>query len=115
MKFPQAQYIGQVAIFYIPIVKLDMILADGNTARQILHDFCVENYNAYTHEVSKIQGYWVDKNILVRDYHERFEVSFKGEKVNDFVSFLSNICGLINEDSIYLTMGYKSWLVVPHS
>lgn len=115
MKLPHTEYIGQVAVFYIPTIKLDMLLPDGKTARQILHDFCVENYNAYTHEVSNIQGFWVNKNILVRDEHERFEVSFKGKKkVKDFVTFLSEICGLIEEDSIYLTMGYKSWLVVPH-
>lgn len=116
MKLPHAEYIGQVAVFYIPILKLAKVLPDGTTARQLLHDFCVENYNAYTHEVSKIQGFWVNKNILVRDEHERFEVSFKGkDKVEEFVAFLSKICRLIQEDSIYLTMGYNSWLVVPNS
>lgn len=114
MKLPNAEYIGQVAVFYIPSAKLDLPLDDGRTARQILHDFCVANYNAYTHEISKIQGYWVSKDILIRDEHERFEVSFRGrEKVKEFVIFLSEVCALIEEDSIYLTMGYKSWLVVP--
>lgn len=115
IKLPHAKYIGQVAVFYIPITKLDMVLSDGKTARLSLHDFCVENFNAYTHEMSKIQGFWYDQNILVLDNHERFEVSFKGKKVISFVTFLSKFCDLIGEDSIYLTMGYQSWLVVPPS
>lgn len=114
MKLPNAVYIGHVAVFYIPTKKLDVAVQDGRTARQILHEFFVANYNAYTHEVSKIQGYWMNKDLLVRDEHERYEVSFSGrEKVKEFVTFLSEVCSLIEEDSIYLTMGYKSWLVVP--
>ena len=116
-------------MFYIPTAKLDMKLEnpiraqvqDGSfvdlTPRQLLHNYFVNDFNAYTHEVSQIQGYWINKNkdILV-DEHERYEVSFKGrKKVKKFVAFLSDLCGLIEEESIYLTMGYKSWLVVPPS
>lgn len=114
MKLPNTVYIGHVATFYIPAFKLDVNLRNGQTARQIIHDFCVANYNAYTHEVSKIQGYWLNKDILVKDDHERYEVAFKGNnKVKKFVQFLSNLCGMVKEDCIYLTIGYKSWLVVP--
>lgn len=113
--FPFTVHIGQVAIFYIPVEKLIKVLPDGNTARQLLHDFCVENYSAYTHEISKIQGFWMNKNILIRDEHERFEVSFHGEEVENFVSFLSKICKLIEEESIYLSIGSNSWLVLPQS
>lgn len=109
---PNAVYIGQVAVFYIPSSKLDIPLE--KTPRQMLHDFFMANFSAYTHEVSNIQGYWLNKNILVKDQHERYEVSFDGkEKVIGFVKFLSEICGLIKEDSIYLTMGNESWLVMP--
>lgn len=112
-KLKNATFIGQVAIFYIPTSKLDMQILQGTT-RDLLHNFFVEHYNAYTHEISKIQGFWVKQDILVRDEHERFEVSFDGrEKVQEFVNFLSLICGLIQEDSIYLTMGNKSWLITP--
>lgn len=116
-KFPNAIYIGQVAVFYIPAEKLDIPIS-GGTARRLLHDFFIQHYNAYTHEASNIQGFWVnhDQNpgIVVRDAHERYEVSFDGfEKVKEFVRFLGEICGLIQEDAIYLTMGKKSWLVVP--
>lgn len=111
---PNALYLGQVAIFYVPKQKLDTPIKDGKTARQLLHDFFVDHYNAYTHEVSKIQGFWKTGHILMRDEHERYEVSFDGkDKVIEFVDFLADLCGLIGEQSIYLTMGYKSWLVVP--
>lgn len=114
MKFSNAIFIGRMAVFYIPTLKLDIVLPDGNTPRQMLHVFFVQNYNAYTHEISKIQGFWIKQDILVRDEHERYEVSFDGrDKVKEFVGFLSKICGLIDEDSIYLTMGNKSWLVSP--
>jgi hypothetical protein len=111
---PNAMYIGQVAVFYVPKQKLDTAIKDGKTARQLLHDFFVDHYNAYTHEVSKIQGFWKTRNILMMDEHERYEVSFDGkQKVVEFVDFLADLCGLIQEESIYLTMGYKSWLVLP--
>ena len=45
---PDTDYIGKVAIFYIPENKLT------KPVRKKLHDFFVKNYNAYTHEVSKI-------------------------------------------------------------
>jgi hypothetical protein len=110
---PNTVYIGQMAVFYVPTSKLDVV-RDNKTARQTLHDFFVEHYNAYTHEISKIQGFWKKQNILVRDEHERYEVSFEGmDRVLEFVDFLSDICKFIEEDSIYLTMGNKSWLVLP--
>lgn len=111
MELPNVIFIGQVAVFYIPASKLDLELNLG-TPRQMLHEFFVKNYNAYTHEISKIQGFWTKKDILIVDEHERYEVSFDGkDKVREFVEFLSKICGIIGEDSIYLTMGNKSWLV----
>lgn len=114
MKLPCTKYIGHMAVFYVPTNKLDLVLKDGQTTRNILHEFCVKNFNAYTHEVSKIQGYWMNQDILVKDEHERYEISFKGrKKVKKFVAFLSELCKLIEEDSIYLTMGYKSWLIIP--
>ena len=116
MKLPNTKYIGHVSVFYVPTNKLDLLLENGKTARVTLHDFCVEYFNAYTHEVSKIQGYWLNNEILHKDDHERYEISFRGrKKVKKFVAFLSNLCRMVGEESIYLTMGYKSWLIVPNS
>lgn len=105
-QFNCAIYIGKVAVFYIPVCKLT------DEVREKLHVFFVQNYKAYTHETSKIQGFWMNHDILVKDDHERYEISFEGkDKVKIFVDFLSEICTLIQEDSIYLTMGNHSWLV----
>jgi len=113
MNNKSAQYIGRVCTFYVPASKLD----DGKYAqdvlpRQILHEYFVIHHSAYTHEVSNIKGYWKNHEELVFDQHERYEVSFKGKKkVEEFISFLAKFCYLIEEDCIYLTMGYRSWLI----
>lgn len=114
MKNKSAQYIGRVCTFYIPASKLDNIEYSHAemSPRQLLHEYFVENHNAYTHEVSNIRGYWMNHEELVFDQHERYEVSFRGKKkMEEFISFLSRFCFLIKEDCIYLTMGYRSWLV----
>ena len=117
IEFPNAVCIGQVAVFYIPACKLDICLSTNITIREVLHDFFVKNYNAYTHEISNIQGFWVKQEvagpILITDRHEKYEISFFEWKEKEFVAFLSTICRLIGEDSIYLTMGNRSWLVLP--
>jgi hypothetical protein len=114
MKNKSAHYIGRVCTFYIPASKLDdkSYTHEEILPREILHEYFVINHNAYTHEISNIKGYWKNQEELVLDQHERYEVSFRGKKkVNEFISFLARFCHLIREDSIYLTMGYKSWLV----
>ena len=71
-KLKNVDHVGPFLVFYLPVSKLD------KKSRSLVHDFFVENYNAYTHEISEINGYWVFKGELVEDKHERFEVSFKG-------------------------------------
>lgn len=103
-----SRHIGKVAVFYIPVHKL------SKKIRKEIHNFFMNNYYAYTHEVSGIQGFWSSDKKIVKDKHERYEVSFKGEKnLKKFVSFLSNICSSIKEKSIYLTVGGESYLIGP--
>lgn len=105
---PNVEHVGKVAVFCLPADKLDV------NVRKKIHDFLVTNYSAYTHESSDIEGYWAGKGDLVRDAHERYEVSFNGDdNFKKFVDFLSEICGLIREDSIYLTVADESYLVMP--
>lgn len=115
-KFPNAVYIGEVAVFYIPACKLDICISTNITIREVLHDFFVKNYNSYTHEISNIKGFWVKQEItgpiLITDQHEKYLISFDG-KEREFVAFISMICRIIGEDSIYLTMGSRSWLISP--
>jgi len=111
-------YIGQVAVFYVPIHKLDDLKygMDGHAPRAMFEKFLLENYNAYTLEISDTQGFWRQnqKSHIFEDKNARYEVSFDGKNnVVIFVRFLSQMCSLMKEEAIYLTMGQKSWLVVP--
>jgi hypothetical protein len=84
--------------------------------KQMLHDFFISNYNAYTFENSEIQGFWRrDFNSpIFDDRNVKYVVSFDGkDRVCEFIDFLSEVCYFIDEECIYLTMGQESWLVKP--
>lgn len=109
-------YLGHVAVFYVPIQKLDchQFGKDGKTPRQLFEEYLLENYNAYTLEISDTQGFWRkhSKSQLFCDKNARYEVSFDGrERVEGFVQFLSEMCDLLQEQAIYVTMGHKSYLI----
>lgn len=107
-KTSRCKHIGKVATFYIPVKKL------SKKTRIQIHNFFVNHYYAYTHETSKIHGFWSKNDKIIEDKHERYEVSFKGEKnLKKFIEFLSFICYVIKEDSVYLTIGEESFLIYP--
>ena len=115
---PSLVYLGHVAVFYVPIQKLDQVeFGTGKeTPRQLFHAFLMDNYYAYTLELSDTQGFWLgDKNSQIcHDHNARYEVSFDGkDKIEGFVSFLSEMCFLLKEQAMYVTMGHKAYLVVP--
>jgi hypothetical protein len=108
---PHIEYIGHMATFYVPRSKLHIV-------QPLCHDFFLTNYDAYTVEDSDIQGFWRrhPKSPIFQDRNVKYVVSFHGkDKIDVFVSFLSRLCGLVEEECIYLTMGYKSWLVFPEA
>jgi len=111
-----AIYLGHVAVFYIPVQKLDSVDhgKDGKTPRELFEQFLMTSFDAYTLETSAIEGYWRrhPEDPIFKDQNARYEVSFHGD-VKPFVQFLSEMCSLLEEQAIYLTMGYKSWLVLP--
>ena len=79
-------------------------------------EFFLRNFGGLTHEESHIRGQWTspDGQKVFTDLHQRYEVSFSGKgKLELFLDFLSEMCGLMREESIYLTMGSRSWLVMP--
>ena len=109
-------YIGKMAAFYIPSDKLSKkeFGENGDTPKDMFHDFFMKHFNAYTHEKSGIEGFWrKGKGAIVMDENERYEVSFLDTKdqLEKFIKFLSKICDLLNENSIYVTIGDSSWLV----
>ncbi len=110
--------LGRLAVFYVPAAKMDDLAygRDGLIPRVLFERFFLERFGGLTHEESKIRGQWTspDGQKVFTDLHERFEVSFAGkEKTAAFLEFLSQMCGLLKEESIYLTMGTRSWLVKP--
>lgn len=112
----ESKYIGKVATFYVPSHKLDDIKYGdkGLTPRQMFHETFMMHYQAYTHEVSKIQGYWQGGSDMERDEHERYEVAVCGKSGRKYLqTFMAYMCGLLQEESIYLTVGCKAWLVFP--
>lgn len=106
LRQPNIEHVGKVAVFYIPVDKIEKGL------REKLHDFLVSNYNAYTHESSEIKGYWDNGEQLLKDKHERYEISFKGDdNFKKLVNYLSKVCKEAGEDAIYLTVADESYLV----
>lgn len=111
-------YLGHVAVFYVPIQKLDSVECGktGKTPRQLFEEFLMENYDAYTLEISDTQGFWRQhsRSQIFCDKNARYEVSFDGrDRIKGFIAFLSEMCALLGEQAIYVTMGQKSWLVTP--
>lgn len=115
---PQLKFLGHVAVFYMPSRKLDdpRYGIANRTPRELLHTFLMLQYDAYTHQKSNIQGFWREdkQGQVFKDENEMFEVSFQGkERVIPFIDFLASLCYLVEEECLYLTMGYQSWLVLP--
>lgn len=115
---PNLTYIGHVAVFYVPTFKLEdaSLGVNGLAAKEIFAAYFMDNFNAFTLGGSNVQGFWREheKANLFVDINSRYEISFSGkDNVEMFVDFLSDMCTLIEEESIYVVMGYKSWLVWP--
>ena len=107
MEHPKLEHIGKMAVFYLPQRKL-------NKFEDKIHEFLIANYGAYTHEESNIRGYWKQGKEIIKDKNERYEVSFAGkDRIPKLIDFLSELCGDMKEDAIYLTMGDRSYLVKP--
>lgn len=117
LNHPKLMHIGQVAVFYVPRMKRFECYHLGQSVHSAIHEFLIENFDAYTVENSgNADGYWRrNKNeSLCHDMSARYEVSFAGkDKIPAFVDFLSAICRAMGEEAIYLTMGRNSYLVTP--
>jgi hypothetical protein len=110
--------LGRIAVFYVPAEKMDdpRYGRDGQTPTQLFDEFFLRNFGGLTHEESHIRGEWssADRQKVFTDLHQRYEVSFSGnKKETQFLEFLSEMCGLLREESIYLTIGTRAWLVKP--
>jgi hypothetical protein len=116
--FPFVASMGKTASFYVPADKVNdsKYGRGGRKPSQMFEEFFVTHFGGFTHEQSQIKGRWVGDggNKLFIDEHQRYEVAFAGQKkATLFLHFLSDMCGLMEEGSIYLTYGGYSWLVSP--
>lgn len=107
--------LGKVTVFYVPSHKLDHPKHASNslTARQDIHEFLMDRYNAYTQTPTPVRGYWAAPDGEVfHDVMERFEVSFGSESEFDrLIEFLAELCDRLDEQAIYVTRGERSFLV----
>jgi len=107
--------LGTMTVFYVPSHKLDdpRFFGGNATARSAIHEFLMDRFKAYTQTPTPVKGYWVNQDeMLVHDVMERFEVSFNSEKEFDrIIGFLVDLCATLDEDSIYVTRGDRSFLV----
>ena len=106
--------LGTMTVFYVPSHKLDdPRFGPDQTVRNTIHEFLMQHYRAYTHTPSTVKGYWMnDSNVLYHDVMERYEVSFDTEaEFEAIVDFLNRLCARLEEESIYLTRGDRSYLV----
>ena len=110
--------LGTIAVFYVPAEKMDdpRFGIGGKTATEMFDEFFLRHFGGLTHEESHIRGQWTsaDQQKVFTDLHQRYEVSFLGKKKEQqFLGFLSEMCGHLQEESIYLTIGNRAWLVKP--
>ena len=110
--------LGRIAVFYVPAEKMDLPQygRDGMTPTEMFDQFFLEHFGGLTHEESHIRGQWTDGegSIVFTDLHQRYEVSFSGKKQRrELLEFLAEMCARLQEESIYLTLGSRSWLVRP--
>ncbi len=111
---PNLEELGHVAVFYIPKKKLVRSWG-GWTAEEHIKKFLLDNFNALTVEDSDTQGFWrkTPESPTHIDENVRYEVSFGGgiPFVTKFIDFLAWLCKEIDEEAIYVTMGYHAYLV----
>jgi hypothetical protein len=110
--------LGRIAVFYVPAEKMDdpQFGSDGRTPTEMFDQFFLRKFGGLTHEESHIRGQWTsdDGQKVFTDLHQRYEVSFSGKKkAAEFLNFLAEMCCRLKEESIYLTIGTRAWLVKP--
>lgn len=101
--------IGKLVVFYIPTDKI------SDSVRKDIHDFFVLKHNAYTHESGEIIGYWRSECDVVKDKHDRYEISLKNNEIKDLIKFIEILCRKIEEKCIYVTIGINSYLIHPET
>lgn len=101
--------LGEELTFYLPASKLTQEI------KAKLHDYFIDNHNAYTLETIEAHGFWrkTSQSELCIERNAKYVCSFSTAQIGEFIEFLSQMCFLLEEEAIYVKMGYRSWLVLP--
>ncbi len=118
--------IGRPAFILLPMPKMRDINfgRDGKSPSQLLQDFLMENYHAFTLMNAFYEGSWQDENGVVHpDCNLGIRVSFICPKkpdgrydysnLNKLIDFLSELCGLMHEQCLYAEFGEEAVLINP--
>ncbi len=108
--------LGLIGVFLLPSLKLkERSQRNDKTFEEIIHQFLMRKFNGYTAAGGNIFGYW--KSPKGREFygeHKEYRVSFTDkEDIPTLEGFLAKIGAEIGEQSIYMEIGEKSWLIYP--
>ncbi|MBU1915983.1 hypothetical protein KKC47_02550 [Patescibacteria group bacterium] len=108
--------LGRPAIFLIPIHRLSQLTDDG-TIEQILHEYLMREFGAFTTTLIPSFGFWRNTDQkLVCDECRQYEVSFVGpERIPALIELLARICRIIGEDCLYFKAGQYACTIWPDS
>ncbi|MFZ2619533.1 MAG: hypothetical protein WAX89_01540 [Alphaproteobacteria bacterium] len=123
---PQVMHIGRPALVYLPIPKVkNPLFGNGqHTPDEMFRQFCLATFNAVSINTATVEGYWRQADgLIVPDFHCQYRVSFRhaepetGEapfaRLNQLVTFLSELCKTMQEDCIYAEFGEDAVLITP--
>lgn len=108
--------LGRPAVFLIPSHKLRQEI-DGQTAEDLLRDFLLKEFGAFTTSFIPSFGVWTAQGNKkpVTDECRQYEVSFVGtDKIRLLVQKLADLCRAMKEDCFYFKAGEDTCLIRPH-
>lgn len=103
--------LGEVVTFFLPINKLTRY----PHIKQTLENKLISDYKGYTKTEAVFEGHYKIGTDIICDQHSRYEVSFDGglRAMLPFIQLIKEVCVGLREQSIYLTMGNRSYLIQP--
>ena len=114
MKY-EKESLGTMVVFLLPSVPLKKRSSAGPTVEDRLHDFLLENFKGYTATMANVFGYWINQS--GKEFygeHVEYKVSLLDPtRIPVLEEYLVDLAQEIEEDSIYVASGEKSWLLYP--
>jgi len=107
--------LGRAAFFLIPEKKLKMRFSRGVTVEDVLHEFLIKEYGAFTTATVPSFGIWRDaRGEPVEDACRQYRVAFPGkERIPALLEALADILRMTGEECFYFEAGQYAGLVYP--